>query len=84
MEMVTRKIQMQVCMPDFLIWLKAKSPGAVGSIYTLFELSDPLVIVDGELWSDESVFWQNRLVNGGYYTVVFCKSVFSFGLLTFS
>ena len=31
-----------------------------------------LVLVDGELWNDESVFWQNKLQDRGVYEVVYC------------
>jgi|SRR5271163_1793964 len=30
----------------------------------------PLVLVDGELWTDEAVFWQGRLQDGREYEVV--------------
>jgi hypothetical protein len=33
-----------------------------------------LVLVEGELWTDESVFWQNKLQDRGVYEVVYRKS----------
>jgi len=30
-----------------------------------------LVLVDGELWTDESVLWQNKLKDRGRYEVVY-------------
>ena len=34
-------------------------------------LSLTTVLVDGQLWTDESVFWQNRLVDGKTYEVIY-------------
>jgi hypothetical protein len=30
-----------------------------------------VVLVNGEIWTDESVFWQNKLVDGASYKVVY-------------
>jgi hypothetical protein len=30
-----------------------------------------VVLVDGEIWTDESVFWQNKLIDGASYEVVY-------------
>jgi hypothetical protein len=38
--------------------------------------------VNGELWEDESVFWQNKLKDRATYEVVYRKSNFGFTLST--
>jgi len=49
---------------------------AVGGTSNLFSLINYLVVlVDGELWTDESVFWQGRLEDRGKYEVVHCITI---------
>ena len=50
---------------------------AVGSKFPPFNKSLIIVLVDGELWTDETVFWQNKLIDRGQYEVVYRSHPFN-------